>query len=348
MAESTIGWLHPPPGNRPAPAGTPGVIGYTVNFWIGCAKHDAGCKHCYAERRAKRHLLPIFREAAAVGLPVWGVDAPRHFTDPVKLRRDIDRWNREAAEALEPRMVFGGSQNDWLEDREDLVEARAHLIAAIEATPALRWVMLTKRPGNFAKLVPRWQEHGTPSNVWFGISASDQQTLDDKLPAFEAVNARHKLISGEPLIAEVDWRRALRIPGMMWLILGGESESAAKARPCFVSAIESGVRQARDAGRAVIVKQLGSFPVGVPSCPGCEGDMFEGSICQFCGDEVELVLLSKSGQVVDDREAAGDGATYHRVLHLTHKKGELPGEWPPGCQVQEWPTGARYVFGGAA
>ncbi len=72
MGESSIGWLHPPPRGGHAPFGTEGQPGYTVNYWLGCAKVDPECKHCYAEREAGRGRVPTFREQNRLGLPVWG------------------------------------------------------------------------------------------------------------------------------------------------------------------------------------------------------------------------------------------------------------------------------------
>lgn len=349
MAESTIGWLHPPRGYKPAPAGTPGLPGYTANFWHGCSKVDAGCRNCYAERRANRHLLPLWRQQAAIGGPVWGPHAPRHILDAKatrKLRAELRKWNREAEADGEQRFVFGGSHCDWLEDRAELAPQRRELIAAIEECRWLRWLMLTKRPENFARLVPEWQADGAPGHVWFGISASDQETLDAKLDAFAAARAKFKFLSLEPLIGEVDLRRALAVPGLIWGIIGGESGARAKVRPFHLRAARSAVRQLSNAGKAVFCKQLGAFVLGSPRCAGCEGKVFEGSICERCGDTVELVLTDAQGRLVDGEPRAG--TWYQRVLHLKHPKGENPGEWPPDLQVQEWPTGASYVWGAAA
>jgi hypothetical protein len=82
--------------------------------------------------------------------------------------------------------------------------------------------------------------------------------------------------------------------------------------------------------------------------------MHEGVVCERCGDTVEIALVSSEGkEIADDNlkvrvEARLVGASYHRVLHLKHEKGEDPGEWPPDLRVQEWPTGASYVWGSAA
>lgn len=321
MGESSIGWLHPPSHGRAIPWGEEGSPGYTVNAWIGCTRYAPECENCYAERRAGRRLLPSQKDRS---LPVWGPKAARHMTALATLRK-VKGWNREAEAAGWYRLVFGGSQMDWLEDRADLAERRELLLDLIEATPSLRWIMLTKRPENFGRLVPRWRE-GCPRNVWVGISAGCQRSLDKQLGAFDDIPAALKLISAEPLIEPTDYSRALRIA--RWIIFGGESGPG--ARPCSLGWIRAGLRQATEAGRHRFVKQLGSRPLGVPPCIGCENGMFEGDICGRCGDEVELVQMP--------------GGEYGRRLHLKHHKGEDPLEWPLDLRIQEWPDGSAYLF----
>lgn len=356
MGESSIGWLHPPPNAGRAPFGTLGQPGYTVNFWIGCTKVDPECANCYAEREAERGRLPTFREQNRLHLPVWGPKAPRHIVTQATLRM-VDRFNREAEAENYPRWIFGGSQMDWLEDRPDLVEPRARLLAAMERTRWLRWIMLTKRPENFARLVPQWAG-SVPDNVWIGISAGSQESLDSKLEAFAAIPSTRKMISGEPLLERVDWRAALRIPFVRWIIFGGESGPRGKVRANHLSWMRDGVDQARAAGVAPFVKQLGAKVLGAPSCVGCEDEMHEDDICGTCGDTVELALVNTAtGKLV---RGAGDGRTYpegegapmpgtgyERVVHLKHCKGEDWREWPPDLLVQEWPDGAGYTRPGA-
>jgi protein gp37 len=150
---------------------------------------------------------------------------------------------------------------DWLEDRPELAEPRARLMATIERTgPWLRWILLTKRPQNFARLAPAWAAAGCPDNVWFGISAGSQRSLDRQVEAFTSVNAAHKLISGEPLIGPVDFRPALRLRGVKWLILGGESGGIGDVRPCEEEVMLDGIAAGRELGKAVFVKQLGRNP----------------------------------------------------------------------------------------
>lgn len=332
MGESRIGWLHPPRRAARVPFGTEGRIGYTLNAWIGCAKVDQECKFCYAERETGRGRLPIFKERIDAGRPVWGVDAPRHIVTEATIRQCI-RWNREAEADLDPRLVFGGSQMDWLEDRPDLARPRARLLELIAATPWLRWIMLTKRPQNFAALVPSWRG-GVPDNVWIGVSAGSQPSLDAKVDALARIPARVKIVSAEPLIGPVDFRRALaEIRELVWFLFGGESGPRSKVRPCDLGWMARGVAQVRDAGRFAFDKQLGAIPVGVPECIGCENEMHEGERCERCGDVVELVPL-------------GEGR-FGRVLHLPGKADD-PALWPARLRVQEWPDGSAYVDARAA
>lgn len=334
MGESAIGWLHPPRQAARVPFGTPGRPGYTLNVWIGCSKIDQECKYCYAEREAGRGRLLLFRERNAAGLPVWGNDAPRHIVSEATIKQCL-RWNREAEADLDPRLVFGGSQMDWLEDRPELAAPRARLRELIAATPWLRWILLTKRPGNFAALVPEWRS-GVPDNVWIGISAGSQPSLDAKLDDLERIPARYKIASVEPMIGPVDFARALRIRELVWFLFGGESGARAKVRPCDLGWIARGVDQVGDAGRFRFVKQLGAVPIAsplvAPPCRICL-EMRDGKLCLACGDDVE-------------RRHIG-GGTFARVLHLPGK-GDDPALWPERLRVQEWIDGSAYVAAGAA
>ena len=344
MGESSIGWLNPPPMGRTLLFGSPAQPGYTFNAWIGCAKVDPECKNCYAEREAERGRIPTFAEAKRLHLPVWGKHAPRHFAAESTWRLP-ERWDRLADKAGSPRWCFGGSQMDWLEDRDDLIASRARLISLIERTRNLRWVLLTKRPQDFARLVPSWAR-GVPSNVWIGISAGSQASLDEKHDAFAAIPSDRKVISAEPLIGRVDFRRALRLPGLRWFLIGGENAGVGAVRPNNLEWMREALAQAYEVPTVYrYVKQLGSRVFGVPACPGCEGEMFEGAVCPVCSDVVSVVLVDRDGRELHDDAGVERraGSRYLRVMNLQHRTGEDWREWPPDLQVQEWPDGAAFI-----
>lgn len=204
---------------------------HTFNPWWGCERVSPGCQHCYAETFAKR-----------TGHDVWGKNAdrrhfgPKHWLEPVT-------WNRKAEEAGMPALVFAASMADVFEDRRDLDEDRARLFELIEATPWLRWQLLTKRPELVLELVPpRWltpqrvalghdqdpaeldqlaRSSPWPANAWIGTTVEDQQRADARIPELVKIPAPVRFLSCEPLLGPLDlsgwlgleWMEALRPPG---------------------------------------------------------------------------------------------------------------------------------------
>jgi len=213
-----------------------------------------------------------------------------------------------------------------------LSDVRARLFRLIDSTPNLDWLLLTKRPENIRRM---WCSHvntdGRPpsrlrrDNVWLGTSIACQEDADRNIP--ELLNCRNlaaKLfLSIEPLVGPVDissWigcfhessdpnqdDHAECAATANWVIVGGES--GPNARPCDVAWIRSIVRQCKDAGVPVFVKQLGAKPF----VDGSGGERFGWP----CGFEVR------------------GGQTW---LRLRDTKGGDPSEWPEDLRVREVPS----------
>ena len=180
---------------------------HTFNPWWGCVKVSPGCQHCYAETFSKR-----------TGNLVWGSSAPRFFGD--KHWQEPLQWNAEAEKAGKPARVFCASMADVFEDREDLDAPRQRLMELIDATPWLRWLLLTKRPQNITRLMERitngnfgrafnFRDH--MPNVWLGTTVEDQKRADERIPALLAIEAKVRFLSCEPLLE--------RVSLMQWLPL---------------------------------------------------------------------------------------------------------------------------------
>ena len=126
----------------------------------------------------------------------------------------------------------------------------------------------------------RWScRNQPPHNIWIGASAEDQKRADERIPELLNIPARVRFLSVEPMLSPIDFTLALpwnpehearklsspvlqsqilrktKIPGVDWVILGGES--GPNARPCNVEWIRDGIAQCRSAGVRVFVKQLG-------------------------------------------------------------------------------------------
>jgi protein gp37 len=281
-----------------------GWTDHTFNPWWGCAKVSPGCKNCYAETLSLRW-----------GHDAWGAGSrrlfgPKHWNEPLA-------WDRNAGRAGKRARVFCASMADVFEDRDDVALARVHLWDLIERTPNLDWLILTKRPENFARLLPSW---GVSRNVWLGVSAEDQEAADKRVPLLLECPAPIRFVSAEPLLGPIDFGNirhkiapssfvtfpALEPGGFQqhepekrldWIIIGGESGPG--ARPFRIDWARSILGDCRAAGVACFVKQMGA-----------NSDAF---------DDLPF------GQNVPDR------------------KGANPYDWPDDLRVQQFPsaTGAK-------
>lgn len=235
-ANSKIGWTN-----------------HTWNPWTGCQKISPGCEHCYAEAWSKRS-----------GLVKWGPAGTRKRTSEANWEEPY-RWDRAAKKLATPARVFCASLADFLEDREELIPWRADAIRAMKETRWLQWMILTKRPENAEKLLPRewFQCSGPkgnylwPDNVWIGATVESQKYVVPRVHHLMQCPAPVRFLSCEPLLEEVSLRQALGL-SIDWVIVGGESGPG--ARPFDVAWGEKIVNECRDAAVKCFFKQFGSRP----------------------------------------------------------------------------------------
>lgn len=176
----------------------------TFNPFIGCSKVSAACDHCYAERDNSRRGW----------VPGWGPGVPRRRTSAANWQQPL-KWNRKAAlTGYKPR-VFCASLADVF-DNEAPQAWRDDLWQLLRKTPNLRWILLTKRIGNAAKMLPPdwpFQNAGLMSTL------ENQEVWDRDYPKLARTPAAWHGISAEPLLGRIDIGNAR--PD--WIITGGES-----------------------------------------------------------------------------------------------------------------------------
>lgn len=183
---------------------------HTFNPWWGCVKVSPACQHCYAETFSKR-----------VGLKVWGPDSERRFFG-LKHWREPVKWNAAAVKAGVRRRVFCASMADVFEDRSDLLDERSRLFDLIDETPALDWLLLTKRPENIAQLMPTYWGGKVWPNVWLGTTVENQKYADERIPRLLEVDCVVRFLSAEPLLGPLELTPDVLLE-LDWIIAGGES-----------------------------------------------------------------------------------------------------------------------------
>lgn len=281
-----------------------------------CEHASEGCRNCYAERMNGRML------------PAWGtsLEYTRPNREKVEIFLDEDvliaplRWSK-------PQYVFPCSMTDlFAEFVPD--ESIDQTFAVMALCPQHTFQVLTKRVDRLLKWVSgdqgetayhlmservslwddrsadaamdRW--HWPLPNVWLGFSAEDQPTFDKRWESMRHLAAAGWMVwcSYEPALGPVDFSRALA-EGLRWVVIGGESGPG--ARPFDLAWARQGIRQCREAGVPVFVKQMGAHVVGNPE--------------EFVG-----ITWSR-----------GPSAAFS----LDNRKGGDMAEWPEDVRVREYP-----------
>lgn len=216
----------------------------TFNPWIGCTKVSPGCAHCYAEGQNKQ---------CKWNGGTWGPGSPRMVTSDAYWKKPL-QWDKSASERGVRTKVFCASLADVF-DAEAPVDARERLWSLIRQTPNLDWLILTKRPENFAKYLPADWGDGYV-NVWLGVTCEDRKHGLPRVHLLRNTPAQVRFLSCEPLLEDVS---TVDLREIDWLIVGGESGH--DARKFDTEWARSLLYCCPDDGVNFFMKQLGSAPV---------------------------------------------------------------------------------------
>ena len=182
-------------------------IEWTESTWnpvTGCTKISQGCKHCYAERMAKR-LKAMGQANYANGFQL--TLQPRMLELPLS-------WKK-------PQSIFVNSMSDLFHKDVPL----AYIQRVFDVMRRAHWhrfQVLTKRAGRLAQLNTslEWLQ-----NVWMGVSVESEKHCS-RIDYLRSTGAQLKFLSLEPLLGPL---QNLNLTGIDWVIVGGES--GPKSRP---------------------------------------------------------------------------------------------------------------------
>ncbi len=182
------------------------AIEWTESTWnpvTGCTKISPGCKHCYAERMARR--------LKAMGNPNYSngfhVAIHEHVLEaPLKWKKSRVIFVNSMSDLFHKSVPFGFIERTF----RVMCEAQQH-----------RFQILTKRSKRLLALSPRllWSE-----NIWMGVSAESADYIF-RIDDLKRTGARIKFLSLEPLLGPMP---DLDLQGIDWVIAGGESGPGAR------------------------------------------------------------------------------------------------------------------------
>ncbi len=177
--------------------------GSTWNPVTGCTKISKGCKNCYAERMAKR--------LKAMGQPNY-VNGFKITLHEHVLSLPLS-WKK-------PQTIFVNSMSDLF--HQDVPSD--FIYRTFNVMNRAKWhtfQILTKRSGRLRKIARRlnWSE-----NIWMGVTVEGQEYVK-RIDDLRATGAQIKFVSLEPLLEPI---RDLKLNGIDWVIVGGESGPGAR------------------------------------------------------------------------------------------------------------------------
>jgi len=177
--------------------------GSTWNPLTGCTKVSPGCKHCYAERMARR--------LKAMGQPNYANGFRLTMHEHV-LERPLE-WKK-------PQMIFVNSMSDLFHQDVplDFIE---RVFDVMRRATWHTFQVLTKRS---RRLYALNCEIDWPANVWMGVSVENSDYAF-RIDHLRQTDARVKFLSLEPLLGPLP---ALNLCGIDWVIVGGESGPGAR------------------------------------------------------------------------------------------------------------------------
>lgn len=211
----------------------------SFNFAEGCdPTTNPGCAECYAVFR----LLPM----RDIQPGMFRRTSEENWQKPI-------RWQKKLEQTGEVRLVFGNSMSDFFHRKMD--DFRPDAWEVIRRTPNLIWILLTQRPGNIQSRLPADWGNGY-QNVWLGVSASDQEHADKRIPTLLNVPAALHLVSLEPLVGPISLRDSW-LKELGWVITGGMSGKNWNRYPLYPGWVRFLRDQCQQANIPFFFKQLG-------------------------------------------------------------------------------------------
>jgi protein gp37 len=236
-----------------------------------CTRISPGCTHCYASTINKR-----FGNGLEFTVP--NLEQIEFFVD--------ERILAEPLKHKKPATIFVGDMFDLFHEAipDELIVQVFRMMCELQHRHTFQ--VLTKRAARMRKFFmgwnsktrdfgPLWPYMWPQNHVWLGVSVEDNKRAIERIPQLQMTPAAVRFLSVEPQLEDVNFIvespelgfiSLLRgfdgcdpvIPGIDWVICGGESGPG--ARPFNLAWAESIQEQCKAADVAFFMKQIGSFP----------------------------------------------------------------------------------------
>lgn len=323
----------------------------TWNPIVGCTPASPGCANCYArEMHDRRHKARVAgkrlpeqyaRPFSAVQMFAERLSVPLHWKKPrrVFVCSTADLFHPDVPDSFIAAVFGAMAKAPWhtfqvlTKRAERMLRWFRRASTGEGRTAVLRGAQAHRWPDWYMREVNRGAPAGETwplPNVWLGVTVENQQAADERVPLLLQTPAALRFLSCEPLLGPVDLAYTAfngtdsfgSMPGLDWVIVGGES--GPRARPMALGWARSLVGQCREAGVPCFVKQLGRRPR-------------TGYYDEETRDECEAGNCEWPDPIGWSEHDGQPGLDAVVELKLRSLDGRDPAEWPADLRVQEWP-----------
>lgn len=171
------------------------------NPWRGCKRYSEGCKHCYIHKGDLKR-----------GINTEKIVKTKDYYKPIER-------NKNGEYKMKSGLCYLCFQSDFLIEEAD--EWRNEVFKMIKERSDCQFLFLTKRIDRFLKCIPDDWNDGY-DNVIVSCTIENQKQADYRLPIFNSLPIKHKLLSVQPLLENINIEKYL--DDIELVVLGGESD----------------------------------------------------------------------------------------------------------------------------
>ena len=172
------------------------------NPWRGCKRYSEGCKYCYIHKGDLKR-----------GINTEEIVKTKDFYKPIERLKNGNY-------KMKSGLCYLCFQSDFLIEEAD--EWRNEVFKMIKERSDCQFLFLTKRIDRFLKCIPDDWNDGY-DNVIVSCTIENQKQADYRLPIFNSLPIKHKLLSVQPLLENINIEKYL--DDIELVVLGGESDS---------------------------------------------------------------------------------------------------------------------------
>ena len=204
---------------------------------------SAGCTNCYAMRlaggRLKNHSSRSGLTTETPNGPVWNGAV-----------RFNENWLDQPTIWRTPKMIFVVAHGDLfhISVSDNWID---RVFNIMRKAPQHTYQILTKRPGRMGRYL-RSRYLWLPRNWWFGTSAEDQESANERILMLPHEPSLITWLSAEPLLGPIKLGNMVEL--LDWVVIGGES--GPHARPMELQWAADLILECQENGVAVFMKQL--------------------------------------------------------------------------------------------